>query len=73
MKAFSAALHLAARLLVPVRARALAARADGAGIRVHSVDRFAISKPAPNAIALGFGMIPVDRIGVAGARLCDLF
>jgi len=65
-------LHVAARLLIPMRAQALAARADGAGIRVHSVDRFAISKPAPNAIALGFGMIPVGRIGVAIARLCEL-
>jgi GntR family transcriptional regulator/MocR family aminotransferase len=68
----SCGLHLAARLLAPMRARAVAARAAEAGIRVQALDGFAIDTPAPNAIALGLGQIAAARIDAAVARLCRL-
>jgi DNA-binding transcriptional MocR family regulator len=55
-----------------MRARAVAARAAEAGIRVQALDGFAIDTPAPNAIALGLGQIAAARIDAAVARLCRL-
>src|SRR4029078_624954 len=66
-------LHLAAKLLTPVAARVVAAKAVEIGIEVTPLDAFANSARAPNGLTFGFGMICEKQIGerprgVAGAR-----
>lgn len=62
-----AGLHLAARLVGRVRARAVVAEAAAHGVHVQAVQLYACATPAPNALAFGLGMIDTDRID-AGIR-----
>jgi len=64
-------LHLAAKLLTPVDARVVAAKAAEIGIEVTPLDAFANSARAPNGLTFGFGMIGEKKIdeglrGLAG-------
>lgn len=65
-------LHLSLKLPGRQTGAALAARAAEHGIRLSELGRFALSRPAPNGIALGFGMIPVQRIAPAIDKLDSL-
>jgi len=64
-----AGLHLAARLTEPLKAKALAANAADHGVSLLSLDYFATQRPAPNGLALGYGMIQTEHIDEAIRRI----
>ena len=64
-----AGLHLAARLAGKGSARELASRATAAGIHLAPLAHYAAARPAPNGIALGYGLIDAERIDEAVRRL----
>ena len=64
-----AGLHVSVRLNAPFRAGVLSARAADIGIGLEPLDRYAVTKPAPNGLAFGYGMIRSDRIDEAIGRL----
>jgi GntR family transcriptional regulator/MocR family aminotransferase len=66
--AADAGLHLAATLSAPIRIDALIGHAAELGLRIESLQDYAIGDSAPNGLAFGLGMIPAARIEEA-ARL----
>jgi GntR family transcriptional regulator/MocR family aminotransferase len=44
-------------------------RAREAGVYVYELERFATTKPAPNGLVLGYGMIDAARIDEAMRRI----
>ncbi|WP_255556436.1 PLP-dependent aminotransferase family protein [Methylococcus sp. Mc7] len=65
-------LHLAVMLSREIPASELVSSAAVAGIRLHALERYSAEKPAPNGVALGYGMIPSDRIDTAIERLAKI-
>lgn len=63
-----AGLHIAARLLVPVAASAVLARAAEAGIKVQAVSEFSMGKPSLEGLGFGYGGIADDAVD-PGVRL----
>lgn len=61
----AAGLHLGALVDPAVDAEAWAARAAGQGIALNPLARYARSRPAPNGLTFGYGMIPRERIDQA--------
>jgi GntR family transcriptional regulator/MocR family aminotransferase len=57
-----AGLHLACALIGATRAGDLVARARAVGVRLLTIDQFAVSFRPPNGIILGFGRIAGSRI-----------
>lgn len=68
----AAGLHRAARFAASIKARTVVAQAAEAGIGIESLDRYAISGPAENGLAFGYGAIQVDRIDEAIRRLAQV-
>jgi GntR family transcriptional regulator/MocR family aminotransferase len=64
----SAGLHLAARLR-GARARDVVAKARVGGVVIDALETFAMLKPAPNGLVLGYGMIEPARIDEAVRRI----
>jgi GntR family transcriptional regulator / MocR family aminotransferase len=64
-----AGLHLAAKLVAPVKAKAVAAKAADDGISLLALDHFAVRRPAPNGLAFGYGLIRTEQIDEAIRRL----
>ena len=62
-------LHLAVELRPDIPAHELVTSAAANGIRLYALERYALGKPAPNGLALGYGMIPSERIDAAVERL----
>ncbi|QSA98196.1 PLP-dependent aminotransferase family protein [Methylococcus sp. EFPC2] len=62
-------LHLAVKLSEEIPADELVSSAAADGIRLHALERYALGRPAPNGLALGYGMIPSEQIDAAVARL----
>jgi GntR family transcriptional regulator/MocR family aminotransferase len=67
----AAGLHLAALPRTPMDAQIVAARAARLGVAVETLENFAIARPAPSGLVLGFGQIDVVRIDPAIARLAE--
>ncbi|BBA33891.1 GntR family regulatory protein 21 [Methylocaldum marinum] len=65
-------LHLAVKLSREIPATELARAAAADGIRLYALERYAVEKPAPNGLVLGYGMIRSDRIGAAIEQLARI-
>ncbi|QJD30316.1 MocR-like pyridoxine biosynthesis transcription factor PdxR [Methylococcus geothermalis] len=65
-------LHLAVMLSREIPADELVSAAAVAGIRLHALDRYSAEKPAPNGVAMGYGMIRSERIDTAIERLAKI-
>ncbi|WP_445145740.1 MocR-like pyridoxine biosynthesis transcription factor PdxR [Dyella sp. Tek66A03] len=70
--AADAGLHLAATLSAPIRLDALIGHAAELGLRIESLQDYAIGDSAPNGLAFGLGMIPAARIEEAARLLGQL-
>lgn len=62
-------LHLAVELPPDISASELVTSAAADGIQISALERYALGKPAPNGLVLGYGMIPSERIDAAVERL----
>ncbi|MBS1213056.1 MAG: GntR family transcriptional regulator [Proteobacteria bacterium] len=62
-------LHLAATLGDELPASRLVEAAAADGIRLQSLERYAMVTATPNGLAFGFGMIPAEQIEEAVSRL----
>lgn len=62
-------LHLAAELFPPARPGDLAKTAATRGIRLQSIDRYAIDRSTANGLVLGYGMIQAEQIDAGICRL----
>jgi GntR family transcriptional regulator/MocR family aminotransferase len=67
----AAGLHVAALPRAPMDVEAVAARAARLGVAVETLAGFALRRPAPSGLVLGFGQIDVARIDPAIARLAE--
>ncbi len=65
-------LHLAVILHQDIPAHELVMSAAADGIRLYTLERYALVKPPPNGLVLGYGMIPADRIDAAVGRLAGI-
>lgn len=65
-------LHLAVDLHQDIPASELVTSAAADGIQLYALERYALGKPAPNGLVLGYGMIPADRIDAAVERLTGI-
>jgi GntR family transcriptional regulator/MocR family aminotransferase len=62
-------LHLAVELPPDIPASELVTSAAADGIQLSALERYALGKPPPNGLVLGYGMIPSERIDAAVERL----
>lgn len=62
-------LHLAVKLRQDIPAHELVTSAAADGIHLFALERYALVKPPPNGLILGYGMIPSERIDAAVERL----
>jgi GntR family transcriptional regulator/MocR family aminotransferase len=62
-------LHLAVELRQDIPASELVTSAAADGIRLYALERYALRKPVPNGLVLGYGTIPAERIDAAVERL----
>lgn len=67
----AAGLHIAALPRAPLDVEAAAARAARLGVAVETLSGFALRRPAPSGLVLGFGQIDVARIDRAIALLAE--
>jgi len=67
----AAGLHLTVLPRAPLDAEAVAVRAARLGVAVETLESFAIARPAPSGLVLGFGQIGAAEIVPAIARLAD--
>jgi GntR family transcriptional regulator/MocR family aminotransferase len=65
-------LHIACALNGVRRASDLGARAQAAGIRLHTMDSFAVLSPPRNGFILGLGRIPSERIDRGVCKLASV-
>jgi GntR family transcriptional regulator/MocR family aminotransferase len=63
--AADAGLHLAARLVPAIRAESVVKAAATQGLKLESLQEYALGRDAPNGLAFGLGMIPATRIDEA--------
>jgi GntR family transcriptional regulator / MocR family aminotransferase len=65
-------LHLATKLRRDISANDLVSEAAVNGIRLYALERYAMEMPAPNGVALGYGLIRSEEIGNAIERLAKI-
>jgi GntR family transcriptional regulator/MocR family aminotransferase len=67
----AAGLHVAALPRTPLDVEAVVVRAARLGVAVETLESFAVARPAPSGLVLGFGQIDVAGIDPAIARLAE--
>ena len=67
----AAGLHVAVLPRMPLDAEAVAGRAARLGVAVETLESFAVARPGPSGLVLGFGQIDVAGIDPAIARLAE--
>ncbi len=70
--AADAGLHLATTLCAPIRIDALIGHAAEQGLRIESLQDYAMGDSAPSGLAFGLGMMPAARIEEAARLLAQL-